>query len=141
MGEIVPVQKDTQKATFETMCTHFSMAEEVLKLIMASPIETLEDFRFYFATEAEVGSFVAQSADLKDEQLRIQVARMRRAWAAVRTAAIRKEIGKTIEATIGLDDPLEEAGLRDVKTTFWRRYKLQYPAEVMPSDTLVPRRY
>ena len=139
MGEIVPVQKDNTKATFETMCTNCNMAEEVLKLIMASPVENLEDFRFYFATETEVGSFVSQSPELKDEKLRIQIARMHHAWTAVRTAATRRETVKTTEATIELDDPLEEAVLRDVKTTFWRRYRPRYPAEVIPSDTLVSR--
>ena len=67
---------------------------------------------------------MAQIADLKEEKLRTQVARMRRAWTAVRTAATRRVNGKTVKATIELDDPLEEAVLRDVKTTFWRRYKL-----------------
>ena len=34
MGDIVPVQKDTKKATFETICTNFNMADVVLQLIM-----------------------------------------------------------------------------------------------------------
>ena len=111
------VQKDNKRATFEAMCTGFKIAEDVLKLILASSIEDLEDFRFYFATEAEVGSFVSQSAELKDDKLHIKISRMRRGWNAVRTAATRRETSRTTEVTIELDDPLEEAVLREVKTT------------------------
>ena len=66
---------------------------------------------------------------------------MRSAWAAVRACALKRESGKAASSIVELDDPLEEATLREVKVNFWRRYKLRYPAEIMPSDTLVSRCY
>ena len=50
--------------------------------------------------------------------------------------------GRTaVQATVELDDLLEEVTLREVKVNFWKRYRLRYPAEVMPADTLVSRCY
>ena len=44
----------------------------------------MEDFRYYFADEKEIDAFVAAEETLKGPEQRIQIARMRRAWAAVR---------------------------------------------------------
>ena len=59
----------------------------------------------------------------------------------MQAVALRRESGKAVVSTVELDDPLEEATLREVKVNFWRRYKLRYPAEMVPSDTLVSRCY
>ena len=38
-----------------------------------------------------------------------------------------------------LDALLEDATLGEVKVQFWKRYRLMFPADVMPSDQLVSR--
>ena len=120
-------------------CKEFKIDEKVLNLFMESPMENLEEFRFYFTGEDQVDAFVAKAAELKDALLRIQVARVRRAWDAVRKSSAKREDDKTTAAVAELDDLLEEATLREVKAQFWMRYKLRYPAEVMPADSLVSR--
>ena len=40
---------------------------------------------------------------------------------------------------VELDGLLEDATLREVKLRFWKRYRLRYPAEVMPADSLLSR--
>ncbi|CAJ1342620.1 unnamed protein product, partial [Effrenium voratum] len=38
-----------------------------------------------------------------------------------------------------LDDPLDDSALSDLKGRFWRRYKLSFPPEVHPADSLISR--
>ena len=141
--EIVPVpaQKATKAETFTTLCDDFQLDKKVFLLFMNSPMESLEDFRYYFVKEEEMDSFLAQDSTLKDAPLRLQIARLRRAWSAVRQCALKRESGRQASTAVELDDLLEEATLREVKVSFWRRYRLRYPAEVMPSDQLVSRCY
>ena len=81
MPDIVPAQKSSKKETFEALCKDFNVDNHVLKVFEDSPIENLEEFRFYFTAEDQIDSFVAQVTSLKDGDLRIQIARVRRAWA------------------------------------------------------------
>ena len=82
---------------------------------------------------------MAQVTSLKDGDLRIQVARVRRAWAAVRQGAKKREEGRSVTHSVDLDDLLEETTLHEVKAQFWMRYRLRYPAEVMAADSLLSR--
>ena len=66
MPEITPAQKASKKETFEALCKDFNIDNQVLKIFEDSPIENLEEFRFYFTTEDQIDSFVAQAASLKD---------------------------------------------------------------------------
>ena len=73
--------------------------------------------------------------------MRIQIARVRRAWASVRQDGLRKEKRNTTSSVAELDVFLEEGTLREVKVQFWRRYKTKYPVDVNPSDQLLSRCY
>ena len=84
---------------------------------------------------------MATDNTLKGTDQRIQIARVRRAWAAVRHNGVRKENRNSISSIAELDDLLEEGTLREVKVNFWKRYKLRYPSEVSPSDQLLSRCY
>ena len=138
---LAPAQKGTKEETFTALCKDFTLDPKVLKLLIDSPLENLEDFRFYFAKEEEIDIWVAQDDTLKDAALKLQIARMRRAWSAVRQCALRRESGRRASSAVEMDDLLEEETLRDVKVQFWKRYRLRYPAEMMPSDQLVSRCY
>jgi len=135
----VPLQKETKQATFETLCTDFGIDDKVRQLFMDSPIENLQEFRFYFTAEDQIDAFVAAEKDLKDSGLRIQIARVRRAWAAVRQVASKREAGGLTSSVAELDDLLEEVTLREVKVQFWKRYRQRYPVEIYPADSLVSR--
>ena len=93
----------------------FNVDNHVLKVFEDSPIENLEEFRFYFTTEDQIDQFVAQAADLRKEDLRIQIARVRRAWAAVRQGAKKREEGRSVTHSVDLDDLLEETTLHEVR--------------------------
>ena len=141
MGENAPVDKGSKEATFTALATDFGFDEKIKSIFFKGPMETLEDFRYYFAEEKEIDAFVALEDTLKGPEQRIQIARVRRAWAAVRQNGLRKENRNTISSVAELDDLLEEGTLREVKVQFWKRYKAKYPVEANPSDQLLSRCY
>jgi len=91
--------------------------------------------------EKEIDAFVATEVALKGQEQRLQVTRVRHAWTAVRQNGLRKESRNTVSPVAELDDLLEEGTLREVKVQFWKRYKVKYPVEVIPSDQLLSRCY
>jgi hypothetical protein len=136
-----PVDKGSKEGTFTALATEFAFDDKVKRLFLEGQMETLEDFRYYFADEKEIDNFVATEKTLVGAEQRLQIARVRRAWAAVRQNGLRKENRNTVSSVAELDDLLEEATLREVKVQFWKRYKAKYPVEVIPSDQLLSRCY
>jgi len=141
MADTTPVDKGSKEATFTAMATDFKFDDKVRDLFVDGKMETLEDFRFYFAEEKEIDAFVAAERSLDGPTLKLQIARVRRAWTAVRQDALRRENRTTVSSVAEMDDLLEDGTLRDVKVQFWKRYKLKYPVEVNPSDQLLSRCY
>jgi len=139
--ENTPADKGSKEATFTALAADFKFDDKIRALFLAGPMENLEDFRYYFADEKEVDAFVAAEKALEGAEQRIQIARVRRAWAAVRQNGLRKESRNTVSSVAELDDLLEEGTLREVKVQFWKRYKAKYPVEVNPSDQLLSRCY
>jgi len=80
--EPVPVDHGNKDATFTGLANDFNLDKKVLVLLNVSPMENLEDFRFYFTAETEIDTFVSEDSTLTAPALRIQVARLRRAWAS-----------------------------------------------------------
>ena len=115
--------------------------DKVKGLFLKGHMESLEDFRYYFADEKEIDSLAAAEDSLKGPEQRLQIARVRRAWTAVRQNGLGKENRNTVSSVAELDDLLEEGTLREVKVQFWKRYKVKYPVEVSPSDQLPSRCY
>jgi hypothetical protein len=141
MDSNAPADKGSKEETFTALTANFGFHDKVRDLFLKSPMENLEDFRYYFADEKEIDIFVAADEALKGPEQRIQIARVRRAWAAVRQNGLRKENRNTVSSVAELDDLLEEGTLRDVKVQFWKRYKAKYPVEASPSDQLLSRCY
>ena len=77
-------QKADQSKAFFELCHDFKISDAVFQLFILSPMDCLDDFRFYFNNEDQISSCVAQIVDLRDAALHIQVARVRRAWSSVR---------------------------------------------------------
>jgi len=136
--EIVPSEKGNKEATFNCLAKDFNLDPSVLVLLMGSHMDNLEDFRYYFAEEKDVDTFIAHS-ELKDSMLRIQIARLRRAWASVKLMAQRREARQSTSTVAEMDDLLCEVDLRNVKLQFWKRYKLRYPADITPCDQIISR--
>ena len=141
MADIVPVDTGSKEATFTALAADFGFDDKVKGLFLKGHMESLEDFRYYFADEKEIDAFVAAEDSLKGPEQRLQIARVRRAWTAVRQNGLRKENRNTVSSVAELDDLLEEGTLREVKVQFWKRYKVKYPVEVSPSDQLLSRCY
>jgi hypothetical protein len=138
---LIPTDRGGKEATFTALSNDFGFDNKVRDLFLKGPMENLEDFRYYFADEREIGLFVAADETLKGAEQKTQIARVRRAWAAVRHNGLRKENRNTISSVAELDDLLEEGTLREVKVQFWKRYKAKYPVEANPSDQLLSRCY
>ena len=61
------------------------------------------------------------------------MARMRRAWAAVKQNELRNGNHRTISSAAELDDLVEEVTLREIKGQFWKRYSMkQHLAVIIP---------
>ena len=69
---------------------------------------------------------------IKGADLKLQVARLRRAWSSVSQTALLKESGHSTSTAAELGDLPCEADLINVKINFWKRYKLRYPDDIMP---------
>jgi len=134
MADNGPVDKGSKEATFTALAADFRLDDKARALFLKGSTENLEDFRFYFVEESEIVAFVAMEKALEGAEQRIQIARGRRAWTAVRQNGLRREICNTVPSVAEPDDLLEEGTLREVKVQFWKRYKVKYPVEVNPSD-------
>ena len=53
------VDRGNKEATPTALAADFTLDDKVRDLFLKSPMETLEDFRYYFAEEQEINSFVA----------------------------------------------------------------------------------
>ena len=95
-------------------------------------LQDLEELRFFFDSRW-VGKLGLGDATL------LQMARVRRAWSAVRLYLQQAGQDRSKVALADLDSMLGDSELRDVETAFWQRYKLRFPSEVHPSDTVVSR--
>ena len=141
MAEIVPVDKGSEEATFTALATDFGFDDKVKGLFLKGHMKSSEDFRYYFADEKEIDIFVAAEDSLTGAPQTLQIARVRRAWTAVRQAGAHKGNRNTVSSVAELDDLLEEGALREVKVQFWKRYRVKYPVEVNPSDQLLSHCY
>ena len=111
----------SKEVTFVALTAEFELDDRIRTLFLKGPMENLQDFCFYFAEEKEIDAFVAADDTLTEQEQKIQTARMRRAWAAVRQNELRNENHSTISAAAKLDDLVEEETLREIKLQFWKR--------------------
>ena len=139
MTDVAAIDKGNKDRTFAAFATDFNLDAKVLVLLMSSPMDNLEDLCFYFSEETEIDAFVAVDETIKGQDLKLQVARLRRAWSAVRRTALIKESRNSTSTVAELDDLLCETDLREMKVQFWKRYKLRYPAEIIPCDQIISR--
>jgi len=56
---VAPVEKGNKEATFIALAANFGFNDEVTNLFLKGPMESLEDFRYYFGDEKEIDAFVA----------------------------------------------------------------------------------
>lgn len=134
---LVPRDGADFKITLESLQLNFDFSQDVLDALLKANIKNLEELRYFFESETEVGVWV-QKLNLGDQQA-IQTARVRRTWAALKVYFQHADAGRVRVAESDLDDLLGEGDLRDMKQSFWKRYKARFPPELYPSDSTLSR--
>ena len=134
---LVPQDQTQFAAALSTPARNFSLQDEGVAKLKSEGLQDLEELRFFFDSEDHVGRWVSKLG-LGDATL-LQTARVRRAWSAVRLYLQQAEQDRSKVALADLDSILGDSELRDVKTAFWQRYKMRFPAEVHPSDMAVSK--
>ena len=102
-----------------------------------SQLKNLEEFRFLFGSEAEIGFWTAR---LKlGDQKQLQVARLCRTWSAVKLFYQHAEQDRSKVQASDLETLLGDTELRDIKTALRARYRMRFPPEIYASDTTLSR--
>lgn len=123
--QLVPSDGADAAATFRQLGINFSIAEAVTDALVKARLQNLEEFRFFFESEDKVQPWLSKLSLGEDAGL--QGARVRRAWAAVSLYFKQSEQDRSRISASDLDALLGDSELRDLKSAFWRRYKLRFP--------------
>ena len=134
---LVPREGGTPEVSLAALGVNFSLDDVIVKGLIKEKIANLQEFRFFFHDGAQVETWVTKLGVTDDKM--VQIARLRRAWAAVSLFYQTAEQDRSKVQTTDLDSMLNESELRDSKTAFWLRYRLKFPTEVHPADTTVSR--
>ena len=133
-----PKQLSTPLETFEAMAAQFGFDKRVAQAIVDEGVTDLETFAWLFTKAEEVGPLLLDR--FKDlQQPHAQLAKVRRAWSACKAFVSSRETARSKTHTEELDEVLPGNDLNDLKNAFFRRYKVTFPSEVLPSDRLVSR--
>ena len=133
----VPLEKGSPEEILRKLGDNFSLDDGVVEALLRLGVESLQEFRFLWASEQAIEPWVAKLG-LGDKAL-LMTARVRRAWAAVGLYYRQVEQDRSKIALSDLDTMLGETELRDTKQQFWRRYKMRFPPEIHPADTTISR--
>ena len=121
-----PSGEHTGEEALRALGKHFKLQSNVVDHLIKAQIEDLEELRFFWDTEEKIEPWVQKMGT--DETARnTQLARLRRAWSAVRLWYQQAEQDRSKVATADLDTLLQDSELRDFKTLFWVRYRLKFP--------------
>eukprot|EP00972_Heterocapsa_arctica_P106353 15668543-Heterocapsa_arctica.AAC.1 len=125
--------------TFARLCEAFKIDPKVgTFLVETEGLETLEDFKAFITDKAQVETkVISKVTDLTKPGL--NAARLRLAWEATSEAASEGALRKQRGESNDLDTLLHERELLSLQQAFWGRHKLNFGAEVEPSDFLISR--
>ena len=109
-------------------------------------METLDDFRYWFAAESEVEGFLATSKDIENQDLKLQASRLRSAWLQVNAhMETREELLADINCadldTIIEGSQLSQASQVMIKASFRTRYEVRYPPDYRLAEALIEKCY
>ena len=99
---------------------------------------SLQDF-VHLASKEEDLNDIPETAGVPEGQRLVQRSRVKQAWLALRRQLSISEKALAAEEDPDLDRLLPEATLKQQADHFFARYKLSYPPEEAPADTLVSR--
>ena len=134
-----PSGEHTGEEALRSLGKHFKLQTNVVDHLIKAQIEDLEELRFFWDSEEKIEPWV-QKMGIADETARnIQLARLRRAWSAVRLWYQQAEQDRSKVSTADLDTLLQDSELRDFKSLFWVRYRMKFPPEIHPADATLSR--
>ena len=99
-------------------------------------MENLQHLRYYFEDEKEIDTFVATDDTLGGPEQKIQIARMRRAQAAVRQNERHNDSHSTTPSAAELEDLAEEGTLSEIILQFWKEIQDKAPSTVHHPQTI-----
>ena len=101
-------------------------------------LESLSDFRRLFVNPEKVDQIISQVKDLQYPDR--ESSRVRQAVEGVDAAYQQEEVTKKRASEIDdMDILLPQPDMDELRDAFWGRYKLVFPIEVEPGDSLVSR--
>ena len=74
----------SREVTFTALSSEFHISNGVRDLFLTGPMESLEDFSRYFRNEKDIWEVVAADGSLNDEELEVQISRVKKAWTTAR---------------------------------------------------------
>ena len=77
----MPAEQADIAETLDQLASNFNLDARVVKALLATKLQNLEEFRFLFKDETSIDPFL-DKIQLGDDRL-LQGARLRRAWTAV----------------------------------------------------------
>ena len=140
------VTLEDPRNVFSKLGEDFGIHKDVTKFMISScQMQSLDDFRFYFANDDDIATMVARvrpSGHVDEEDYLnkgIAVSRVRQAWDGIKKEFLKRERGNEEVETADLDEPLPSQDLKNLKRAHWKRYKQHYPAYIMCADQVVSR--
>ena len=134
-----PSDKGSPEETFRQLATDFELDKAVYEYILLKKMKTLRDFRFWFSSEDECKTFMAEIRGVQAEDQQLQTSKLRQAWHAVKSYIDLMQKDKSAGTEAELEDMLKAEDLERRKTNFWQRHKSDVANEVYPADTLISR--
>ena len=136
-ASLLPSPHLVGEEVLRTLGKNFKLSEQVAQHLIKAQIENLEELRFFWDSEEKVEGWI-NKVGIADETAIIQLARLRRAWSAVRWYQ-HAEQDRSKVASADLDTMLQDSELRDFKLAFWVCYRLRFPPEIHPADATLSR--
>ena len=133
----VPLSSGTPEKRLRGLGAPFKLDQPVVDALIKAGIQDLEEFRFFFADDSKVETWLSKIS--LGKQANIQAARLRRAWPSVTLYYKTFEQDRSKVAVSDLDSWLDDSELRSYKQNFWTRYKLRFAPDQYPSDATVSR--
>lgn len=130
----------TAREIFTALANKFKFDEKLVQKFLDLGLTSLADFRFYIQDEAEVEKAFIEGVDGLPTP-RLQVARVRHAWASCIAEEKVGEVRKQTEAKKDEDEDaiLPSDKLDGMKAAFWERYHINPFPDEWPSDRLLSR--
>ena len=134
------------RLVFDQLGEDFGIHRDAIRhMVVVLQMQTLDDFRFYFATDEDVAKMVGRvraSGDMDDADYLdkgIAISRVRQAWDGLKRECAKRERSTEAVDSADLDEPLPAQDLQNLKKAHWNRYKAHYPAWIMCADVLISR--